>query len=399
MLVLPGMSVMPKVTGALALGLAVMTAVLSGRFRRVHPFQLMALLFVLWAGVVLLIVGGAKLPNKYWTWPQLLLVAWMIWELAPSANRVRGLLTAYVFGAYVAVLNTLLLYRREAGALRRFAAGGADPNDLAMVLALGIPMAWYLGTVYHRPLLRWACRAYLPAAVVAVGLTGSRGGLLATTVALLIVPLSMTRLSPGRLAAAISMLALAGILAVAYTPDRLVQRFASTGTELEGGLGGRGRLWRAGLEAFTQRPLVGYGTGGFRVAITPMLGENVQVAHNSFISVMVEQGAIGLLIYLAMLAAVLLSAYRLRHLERRFALVLLATLLMAMLPLTWEDRRAAWVVLSTVTGLAAVGASGGLVPRQPSPARAPTLRGRPKVTRPADRPTVPAQRRAGPASA
>nr|MBA3319611.1 hypothetical protein [Gemmatimonadales bacterium] len=223
-LVMPGISVMPKVTGAIALGLAVMTAVLSGRIRRVHSFQLLALLFVLWAGVVLLIVGGAKLPNKYWTWPQLVLVAWMIWELAPSASRVRGLFTAYVFGAYVAVLNTLLLYRREAGVLRRFAAGGGDPNDLAMVLALGIPMAWYLGTVYRHPLLRWACRAYLPAAVVAVGLTGSRGGLLATTVALLIVPLSMIRLSPGRLAAAISMLALAGILAAAYTPDRLIQR-------------------------------------------------------------------------------------------------------------------------------------------------------------------------------
>src|SRR5690606_31979366 len=138
-------------------------------------------------------------------------------------------------GSYVAAFDTIRVYRSQAELLRRYAAGGGDANDLAMILALAIPMAWYLGTVYRQPLLRWLCRGYLPVALVAIGLTGSRGGMLATTVALLVVPLLLTRLSPGRLTTAIVMLVAAGGLAIAYTPETLIERFATTGVELEGG--------------------------------------------------------------------------------------------------------------------------------------------------------------------
>ncbi len=93
------------------------------------------------------------------------------------AARVLGLFMAYVLGGYIAAFGTFMVYRRDAGVLRRFAAGGVDPNDLAMTLALALPMAWYLGMTYRQPLLRWVCRGYLPVAVVAIGLTGSRGGM------------------------------------------------------------------------------------------------------------------------------------------------------------------------------------------------------------------------------
>ena len=353
-LVLPGISIIPKATGAVAVTLALLAAVMTGRFRRWHPFHVLALLFVVWAAVVLLIQGDSpKLPLKFWTWPQLLLMVWMTWEIARTEQRVRGLMLAYVLGAYVAALDTFLIYRQQAGALRRFAAGGADPNDLAMILALALPMAWYLGLTYRQPLLRWICRLYVPVCVVAVGLTGSRGGMIATTVALLVVPFCMTRLSPGRMFSAVVMLLVAGALAVAYTPDTLIQRLASTGTEVEGGrFGGRGKLWKAGLEVFTEEPLIGYGTGQFRIAIEPILPNEVQAAHNSFISLLVEQGLIGLFLYLGVVGAVLVSLGRLNRMERRFALALLATLFVAMLPLTWEDRRAVWVVLTALLGLA-----------------------------------------------
>jgi O-antigen ligase len=275
----------------------------------------------------------------------------MIWELAPSESRQRGLMTAYVFGAYLAAFETIMVFRRQAGALRRFSAGGGDANDLAMVLALALPMAWYLGMTYRQALLRWACRAYLPVAIVAVGLTGSRGGMLATTTALLIVPLSMTRLSPGRLLTAIVVLGTAGALAIVYTPETLIERLSTTRVEVEGGrFGGRGKLWKAGLAVYPENPVLGYGTGGFKSAITPRLGPASQVAHNSYLSVLVEQGAVGLVLYMLMFVAVLRSILKLPQLERRFALVLFGTLGIAMLPLTWEDRRAVWYVLAALLG-------------------------------------------------
>lgn len=368
-----GVAVVSRVTGMLALALALLAVVISGRFRRWHVLHVAALLFVIWAGGVLLIVyNPAVIPKKFWTFVQLFLMLWMIWELAPSRQRQLGLLTAYVLGAYVAAVDTIMLYRREAGELRRFAAGGGDPNDLAMTLALALPMAWYLGMTYHRPILRWVCRGFLPVGIVALGLTGSRGGMLAAIVGLLIVPLSMTKLSPGRLATAIAILTISGALAVAYVPDTIVQRLSTTGSEVEQvRFGGRFKLWVAGLRAFTYKPVIGYGTAGFIPAITPRLGPMSQVAHNSFLSVLVEEGLVGLLLYLLMIVAVFRALLHLPGPERRFALILLATLMVAMLPLTWEDRKSVWFILAALLGLSQAHVARLRGPtREPRPIRA-----------------------------
>jgi O-antigen ligase len=381
-LVLPGVAIISRVTGGLAVGLTVLAVVMAGRFRRWHMFHVWAVLFWLWAGACFLVYhSGDRLPAKYWTYGQLLLVLWMVWEIAITEARQRGLLMAYVLGGYVAGLDTLLIYRQQAGAARRFAAGGADPNDMAMVLALALPMAWYLGMTSRSTIARWVSRGFLPLGVLAIGLTGSRGGMIAATVALLIVPLSMTRLSPGRLISAMVMLVAAGALAVAYVPETTIERLSTIGTEVEGGrIGGRGKLWRAGLEAHAERPIVGFGTGHFKSAITPILGPAAQVAHNSYISVLVEQGIVGFALYMAMLIAVLHSALRLRGLERRFALVLFVTLAVTMMPLTWEDRRVVWIVMAILIGCsqARLAARRAPVP-QPAPARSAPVRARTQV--------------------
>ncbi len=381
-IVLPGISIVTRVTGGVALVIAVLAVVISGRVRRWHLFHVAAMLFVAWAGCVLLAVDLPEIPDKFYTFVQLFLVVWMIWELAPSRERQLGLLTAFVFGAYVAAFDTLLLFRSQGEMLRRFAAGGADPNDSAMMFALALPMAWFLGMTYQHTLLRWICRAYLPVGLVALGLTGSRGGMIASVVALLIVPLTLTNLSPVRRATAMVLLSVSLVVAAANTPDTLLQRLASTGSEVEeADLGGRYKIWVAGVNAFTQKPLIGYGTAGFKAAVRPWgVG---QVAHNSFLSVLVEQGLIGFLFYVTMFIAVFLSVLKLPTLERRFGLVLLATLGVAMLPLTWEDRKAVWFILAALLGLSQAWATRPTgAARQPPPFQPIAVTARPRTVRP-----------------
>jgi O-antigen ligase len=397
--IMPGVSIVSRATGMLALGSALIMAVVTGRFRRWHAFHVAALLFVTWLVCLLFIFQGAgDLPNTFWTFVQLFLVLWMTWELAPSWAQQVNLLVAYVLGAHVAALDTIWVFRRAAGALTRYAAGGGDANDLAMTLALALPMAWYVGMTHPRSLVRWVCRAYLAIGLLAIGLTGSRGGMIATLVALMIVPLTMLRLSAGRRTVAIGMLVLAGTLAVVYVPERIVERLATVSTEVEGGsLSGRAKIWRAGLLAFVEKPVTGYGPGGFRGAVRPYLGSETQVAHNSYISVLVQEGLVGFLLYMTMVGLVWLAVLRLPTLERRFALVLLTTLAVAMLPLSWEDRKPVWFILAVLLGLSQaprVGWPEGT--RQAAPPR-PAVR-RPLVTR-RTAPLSVSRRNAGPGAA
>jgi O-antigen ligase len=352
LLVLPGLASFAQATGGLALGLTVLAVVMAGRVRRLHLVHVAALLFWTWAGFQLFLFHfGERVPYKFLTYGQLLLMLWMMWELAPSVERQLGLMTALVLGAYVSVIETFRLYFHAAGTLRRYAAGGFDANDLAMMLALAIPMAWYLGTTHRRPILRWICRAYVPLSVAALGLTGSRGGMIASTMALLFVPLSITRLTPGRLLTSFTMLVAAGVLAVVYVPDTSIQRLASAGTEIEAArFGGRAKIWRAGLKVLPANPILGAGVGSFKTAVTPVLGPTPQAAHNSYLSVLVEQGIVGFTFFMLMLVAPVPSVLKLPTLERRLCLVLMGTLALAMFPLTWEDRRPVWVTLGILIG-------------------------------------------------
>ncbi len=349
-----GTAIASRATGVLAMGFTLFAVLFSARIRRLGLLHIAALLFVLIAGVDLFVYQATtRLPNKYYTYVQLLLVLWMIWEVCPTRQRINGLFLAFVLGCYVSSLLTMALLRSSGGNLNRYAAGGVDPNDLAMTLALALPVAWYLAGTYRRPFFIWVTRGYIPVGIVAIGLTGSRGGLLTSVVALSIVPLTMTKLSPKRMITMMAMLFLAGALAVVYVPEKIVQRLATTSTEVEDlKAGGRVKMWKAGLHAFPQHPILGFGTSSFIRAVTPELGSEALVAHNSFISLLVEQGVVGLTLYLLMFLAVYRGVRRLPRLERRFGLVLLGTLVLAMTPLTWEDQKPVWFVLAALMGFA-----------------------------------------------
>ena len=347
----PGLAIVTRVAGGLALGLALLSIVVQGRVRRWRLFHMAGFLFVVWTGFGVWYFSMPVVPQKLYTFAQLFVVLCLVWELASTPKLQAGILSAYVLGSSVPAIATIVLYVQEGGSGRRFSAGGADANNLAMTLVLGLPIAWYLATTTRNPVWRWIFRAYIPLCILATALSGSRGGLLTLMVALLVIPLTMT-LSTGRLTAAIALLALSGALTVAYVPEAVVERLGTTGAEVEdASFGGRFKLWVAGVHAFSRRPIMGYGVAGFIPAVTPELGPMALVAHNSFLSVVVEEGLIGLMFFLLMLLSVFQAIIRLPHLERRFALVLFATLVTAMMPLTWEDSKVAWLMMAILVGM------------------------------------------------
>jgi O-antigen ligase len=377
MIVIPGLGTISKALGMFALVVTAFAPLISGRLRRLRSFHVAAMVFVLLAAASVF----RAYDNQQWallrtgTYVQLLLVVWMIWELAPTVGRQRGLLMAYVLGAYVAGLATIRAYLTGVGTsatLRRFAAEGFDANALGTILALAVPMAWYLALTYRRPILQWVCRGYLPVGVFAIGLTASRGALVVVTVALLIVPITLTRLTPAKMVGAMLLLIVCGTLAAVYVPKQSLDRFSTISSEVEGGhLGGRGEVWMGGLRAFAQRPLLGYGAANFKGAVEPYVGRRV-VAHNAYLSVLVEQGIVGFVPWFLMFVAVFRQVRKLPPMERRFGLVLLGALGVALLPLSWEDKKPVWFILGLLAAFSEAlrpGRTGAAPIQQPHPLR------------------------------
>lgn len=354
MLVLPGIGTMSKLLGIAALGATVLQVLFSARVRRPISFHWMVAIFLCW--VLLSSFWGIAQPlsiqRKINTYLQILVMVWVIWETTSTRARLIGLLQAFVLGAYVGAASTIYNYAtgKATADYGRFAADGFDPNDLGSMLALALPMAWYLATTATSGTQRWLNRAYLVVGILAILLTGSRGALLATIAALAVIPWTLNQLRPSMRVAAVVILLGAGAIAVAFVPSLVFQRLSTTGSEIsEGTLSGRLAVWESGLRVVPGRPLQGYGPGGWFVAAGSVFGR-IRAPHSTWLSILVEEGIIGVLLFISIFLAMLPRLRVLPTFERRIGLTLLATLIIVITPLGWDTTKALWIILALLAG-------------------------------------------------
>ncbi|NLC61500.1 MAG: O-antigen ligase family protein [Gammaproteobacteria bacterium] len=159
----------------------------------------------------------------------------------------------------------------------------SDPNDLAMLFIIAIPMALFMGArggaLGLRRLFWWGVAGLL---LYGVYLTDSRGAFLAM--------LAMTGvwlwLRRGLLVAgSLGALGLAGMMML---PTRMQELDAG-----ESSAYGRIEAWYDGIQMFIANPVLGVGVGNFT-------SHTLLTAHNSFVLVLAETGIIGYTIWLAM---------------------------------------------------------------------------------------------------
>ncbi len=345
---LPVVGSIPRLVGLAASAVGVLYILARWRVRPLSWFHVFAVLFVLWAGATSLwSVDPEATQTVFLTYLQLLVLVWLISEIAWSPARQRALFQAYVLGAGVAAVLTIHDYLSGVFALDtvagRFAALNQDPNDLGLTFALGLPMAWYVSLSQARGAWLWCL--YLPLAITAILLTGSRGAVLTGLVGLSIIPWTLRRM---RLRTKVALYALAAgslVLASYLVPNASLARIASTRADIEAGyFGGRGPVWLAGLEVAREHPLVGVGAGGYPEAVEPTIHQGM-VAHNVLLSILVEDGTVGFLLFVAMLVALLTPLRQLPALHRRLSIVLLLTLAVGTMALSWDHRKQFWFVL------------------------------------------------------
>src|SRR5690606_4680379 len=129
---------------------------------------------------------------------QMLFMSWLVWQLCASEQDRAIVMQAYVLGCLVSVASTISQFASGVtfgeGGADRFAAAGFNPNYLAATLAIGIPLAWHRVMTARGRLVMALNMLAIPAIIVAVVLTGSRGGFITTLLAVSVVPLTYARL-------------------------------------------------------------------------------------------------------------------------------------------------------------------------------------------------------------
>jgi O-antigen ligase len=186
------------------------------------------------------------------------------------------------------------------GQLTRIRGAGflSDPNDLAQILLIVIPLAfiaWRRGRVVTNFFV-----VLVPAVLLlwTTYLTHSRGGLLALTAVALMAARKKLGTSASTALAAVFIL---GMLALDFTGGRGIS--AADGAD-------RLEAWANGLEMFKSAPLFGIGFNGFTdlYEIT---------AHNSFILCLAELGLLGSTLWVALLVTTTTGLNRIIGVQKR----------------------------------------------------------------------------------
>lgn len=312
---IPALGVLPL--AKISIGFTLL-ALLSSR-RRLPPMSSEArTLAISAAGLVGLAV--ILTPFSFWRGASLIFLTTQLPSIASGClfayfmcsnwRRLRGTLL-------VLVLCALILAR---GAVSGYSGGRAedagtmyDPNDLAYVLVTMTPLAIAFLLNAKSAMSRGLFAVLVATLIGATLLTQSRGGLLGllTVVVLMaFVPMKVAasrtqRQSGPTLRARLAiLLAVASIGSVVWTqlPLSAQQRF-STLLHLSSDYNlnpddrnGRGAIWIRGLKATSERPL-GYGPQSY-LMVDAKFGGKFNVAHNSFLQVLVELGVAGLILFL-----------------------------------------------------------------------------------------------------
>lgn len=343
-----------RILAVVAIVLTLIKVIVFSRIRKLGPIHFFVLLYTLWSVASYIwsidkLSAIAQITKVIY----LFFVVLIVWENCRSTERIRRILQAYIFGAYVAAFGVLSQYSSGTGIYNvlRFGVGEANPNTTAVLICLGIPITWYLLSQNKRRILALLYLAYIPLALISIPLTFSRTAFIATIVCMLYI-ISGLRIT--RRKVIVGSFVLAAISsAFQYIPDYVWERMSTIPEQVSNiDMGGRGDVWTAGLQSFVEHPILGVGSGNFRQGVAEF-GIDA-VGHNAFLMPLVELGLIGFLLFTATVVYAFLQGVKIRKLDRGFMMFLVFIWTLTSSTYTFDDYIHTWFIFTLVASAAAL---------------------------------------------
>jgi len=291
-----------------------------------------------WIAAALLAWAVVTVPWSYWpggsvslllqVYVKSLVVFWLLVNTLNTPERIRRIAWALTMMsvplAVVGVRHFLSgdFYGTEAARdFKRILGYGAplttNPNDLALILNLLLPIAVALLFIAKRPVIRLALVGAIALDVAGVFTTYSRGGFI-TLCAIFLTYLWKFRRRPARryvwgLCICLVVLALIGL---PLLPTSYVERL-STITDIKGDkTGSAEERWSdmlVAVQMVMNRPLVGAGIGQNILALNQERGSFWTEIHNVYLQYALDLGLPGVALFLALLALALWSTVRVQR--------------------------------------------------------------------------------------
>ena len=269
----------------------------------------------------------------------------LVTQYALSRRSRLSLLSAYVVGCWCGVVGVLFSYLsgiQYKGLAGRYSSPFGDPNFLALALVIGVPIACYRATCEVLAWRRLVFLAYVPGAIAAIIVTGSRGAALSLLAASVVF--GICAIHRIRLKWVLGVLVVCLGIVYALPPDTMARLETIPGELQNGTLSGRRAYWDSGVALVARHPLRGLGAGAGDATVSSMIGTD-KVVHSTPLEVALDGGAVGLLLFYGGLLCSLVSVWRCDYAERTVLLAVCAAWLVGSFSLSWEDHKVTWFIL------------------------------------------------------
>lgn len=362
----------------------------NGRERLIfsdHPA--FSYLLVVFLGWVLLSTtwaeNGASALSQFTDFLLVSLLYVIIYTAIRTRRHAMLMIGAFIAGTfYTAAYGLVNKPTLDTVAAGRLVSTIADPNFLAASLIAGTALAGAgIVAARGRPFLRLASGGALAACLAAFVLTGSRGGIVGLTIALLTAIVVSGRWRAGTiLAVALVIASSVGYYAV-YAPPEVKSRIESATQGEAREQDGRSTIWMVGWRMVKDNPIIGVGAGNFedqsvRYVLEPgttfrtdRVIDNPGVSHNSYLGPLAELGIVGAALFVSIIGFSLSAVYRAatrfartgdRQMEAlsRGLLVACVGILAAGFFISAETSKQIWMLLALCPAMLAIArASGG----------------------------------------
>jgi len=206
------------------------------------------------------------------------------------------LLTIMLGSVHVAYEMNQIYFVLKRNDIRDHGFGGLDNNGSALLIAMGIPLCYFLWEA-SRSKIRWFYLLFIPVIAHAVMLSFSRGALLSVV---LVSPMVFL-LTRYKIFVAVVFFAGAVFVLATSGPELQDRFFSISKHDSDESAVSRKRTWLMAIDLANQKPIFGYGIRCSTLHTKDVNGVENQAIHNTYLQMAADSGWPGMGLYLTMI--------------------------------------------------------------------------------------------------